>query len=87
MNSIAAIAAKKGWFVLGKDWSASTPAEKLQTIIHELGHSVDNTKERISDSNSWQDAYDELQYWHDVSDKTKVHPLTYPFVYSFGVLS
>ena len=79
MNSTAAIAVRKGWLILGKDWSASSRAEKLQAIIHELGHSVDNAKARVSEGNVWQKAYDELKAWHDSGDPTKDHPLTYPF--------
>jgi hypothetical protein len=84
INAVAAIASRKGWLVLGGDWSSSSRAEKLQAIIHELGHSIDNAKVSglkvsISESDAWQDAYDELKYWHDVSDAKKEHPLSYPF--------
>ena len=84
INAIAAIASKRGWLILGGQWSSASRTEKLQAIIHELGHSVDNTKERISDGDVWQKAHDELKKWHDSSNTPRKHPLAYPFNKQFS---
>jgi hypothetical protein len=84
MNAVAAIASKRGWLVLGGQWSSASRTEKLQAIIHELGHSVDNTKERISDGDVWKKAHDELKKWHDSSNTPREHPLAYPFNKQFS---
>ncbi len=84
MNVTAAISEKNGWFLLGNQWSASSLAEKLSTVIHELGHSVDNKKQadvgdKVSDGSLWKKAHDELKNWYDSSATKRTHPLNYPF--------
>jgi len=84
MNVTAAISEKSGWLLLGNQWSSSSLAEKLSTVIHELGHSVDNKKEadlgdKVSDGSLWKKAHDELKNWYDLSETKNKHPLNYPF--------
>jgi hypothetical protein len=84
MNSTAAIVSERGWLLLGSAWSSSSRAEKLQAIVHELGHSVDlnivsGREELKSDGDAWSKAHDQLKNWYDSNDITETHPLTYPF--------
>ena len=80
---LASISTEKGWLILGSQWSSATRAEKLQTLVHELAHSVDTPqvsglKTGVSESDAWKKAYDELKSWHDSSNNAE-HPLAYPF--------
>jgi hypothetical protein len=84
MSAVAAIASRKGWLLLGKDWSSTTRVEKLKAIIHEIAHSVDNAKARISGDAAWQKANDELKQWYDSSTAKKEHSLSYPFDRQFN---
>jgi hypothetical protein len=84
MDAVAAIASKKGWLVLGGQWSSASRIEKLKAIIHELGHSVDAKKARVSNSDVWQKAHDELKKWHGSSATPTEHPLAYPFDKQFS---
>jgi len=84
MDATAAIASARGWLLLGKTWASSSRAAKLQSIIHELGHSVDKTKINgvetpISEGNAWSKANDELKNWYDTSNTKTKHPFAYPF--------
>ena len=88
MGSVAAIS-ESGWLILGKYWPSRSRAEHLQTVAHELGHSVDNTQIRgtdagISNGDAWQKAHDELKKWYDSSGAIKSHPLSYPFSAKFN---
>jgi hypothetical protein len=88
MGALAAISQDSGWLLLGGQWSAATRAEKLQALVHELGHSVDNkvaasSGEKVSEANLWQKAHDELRSWYDSAEIQITHPLHYPFANKF----
>jgi hypothetical protein len=74
-----AVMSGSGWLMLAKHWKASTPAEKLQAFVHELGHSVDFEGKMISSSANWTKAHKELKNWYDSSANKVRHPLAYPF--------
>lgn len=83
MGALAAISQESGWLLLGGQWNSSTRAEKLQALVHELGHSVDNKSaksgKKVSEENQWQKAHDELKNWYNLSETKSTHPLNYPF--------
>ena len=84
MSALAAISQDNGWLLLGGQWSAATRAEKLQALVHEFGHSVDNkalagSGKKVSEESQWQKAHDELKSWYDLSGTKNTHPLNYPF--------
>jgi hypothetical protein len=88
MGALAAISQDGGWLLLGGQWSAATRAEKLQALVHELGHSVDNkvaasSGKKVSEANLWQKAHDELKSWYDSAEIQITHPLHYPFANKF----
>lgn len=86
MNNSAAIAARDGWLLLGKDWKTLTDAERLSTLVHELGHVVDYKSEQdrysISHSKEWETPHNELKAWYD-REPTAKNPLSYPFSKTF----
>jgi hypothetical protein len=79
----ALIASRTGALMLGKQWASSTEAEKLATLVHEIGHTVDfdsskNEVGLISTTTQWEKAHGELKAWYDKFPAT-VHPMSYPF--------
>ncbi len=67
-----------GWLMTGSQWKNTSEPEKLQGIIHELGHAVDTRGGVISDGPKWAKAHNQLQEWYNKSEKSR-HPFGYPF--------
>ena len=74
-----AIMTQHGFLMIAKQWKDSTNEQKLQTLIHEFGHAVDNEGNDVSDTANWSKAHSELQSWYDNSKAKNKHPLAYPF--------
>jgi hypothetical protein len=75
----AAIMSARGELMTGSQWKTASPAEKLQALIHELGHSIDFLAGKISNKADWSKAHTELQNWYANSANKFQHPLAYPF--------
>jgi hypothetical protein len=75
----AAVMSAQGELMTGSQWKTASTAEKLQSLIHELGHSIDFTSGKISDKADWSKAHTQLQNWYTGSANKFMHPLAYPF--------
>ena len=79
----AAALSSQGELMISSQWKTASPAEKLQTLIHELGHSIDFKSNFISNKANWSKAHAELKNWYDGSANKFTHPLAYPFLPKF----
>jgi hypothetical protein len=78
-----AVMSESGNLMIAKHWKASLPEEKLQALIHELGHAVDTNAGDIYKTPKWEQAHTELQNWYTGSANKFKHPLAYPFAPQF----
>jgi len=78
-----AVMSENGDLMIAKHWKASLPEEKLQALIHELGHAVDTNAGDIYKTPKWEQAHTELQNWYTGSANKFKHPLAYPFAPQF----
>lgn len=78
-----AVMAADGSLMIAKNWPLSSPAQKLQVLIHELAHAVDTAGGNIANTANWSKAHTELQNWYNGSANKAQHPLHYPFAPGF----
>lgn len=78
-----AVMSQGGSLMIAKHWKDSTTEQKLQTLIHEFGHAVDNEGNGVSGTANWSKAHSELQSWYSNSGVKSKHPLAYPFAPQF----
>jgi hypothetical protein len=78
-----AVMAADGSLMIAKNWPLSSPAQKLQILIHELAHAVDTAGGDIANTANWSKAHTELQNWYNGSANKAQHPLHYPFAPAF----
>jgi hypothetical protein len=74
-----ALMTDKGWLLIGSQWKNSSNEDKVHTLAHELGHSVDNAAGVFSQKPAWEKAHRELQSYYANSQKKNNHPFSYPF--------
>lgn len=75
----AGVMSETGQLMIGSEWKTASTAEKLQVLIHELGHSIDFNSGKISNKADWSKAHAELKNWYAKSANKFTHPLFYPF--------
>jgi hypothetical protein len=78
-----AVMSETGSLMIAKHWKNSLTAEKLQGLIHELGHSVDTKTGKPSDKANWSTANEQLKNWYTSSAVKRLHPMAYPFAPQF----
>ena len=73
------VMSEQGWLMIGSQWKGLSSAEKLHTLVHELGHSVDFKGGTISYGINWSKAETELKNWYSGSDNKFNHLFRYPY--------